>query len=106
LSHRWWESWKLFVTTKSIIQEDNRKPSIIEEEEDDFDEIVQNYLINIQPFNAIQNQLTRNVSMKKTRRSIGTRTHRDGSIAFEDNKDSIVQQSKYESGSLPKFKKK
>ena len=98
LSHRWWESWKHFVNSKSSNQENEMRQSEIEEEEEDFEEIVQEYLIAIRPFDVIHTQRGRNMSIhRNNRKSNGKLTNRGQNTPYaEDIKDNSSLHNKHE----------
>lgn len=92
LSYRWWESWRHFVNSRSLAHHHQyNQPIINEEEEVDFDNIVNEYLQGIIPFGGNQKQRTRNTSIRKNKKMKASKSQRDTSFKFEDNKDSSMK---------------
>lgn len=87
LSYRWWESWRYFVTVKWYNSEDNIRPSYFEKEED-FENVLSDYLLKFINFGFQNQQMIRKSSAKENFKFQVAKSFRDASIANEDNKES------------------
>lgn len=64
LSYRWWESWKYFISTKSKNQQETLRASNLEEDEEDLDDVIEDYLYRVNSFNLHNVNINRKTSLK------------------------------------------
>lgn len=64
LSYRWWESWKYFIATKSKNQQETLRASNLEEDEEDLDDVIEDYLYRVNSFNLHNVNINRKTSLK------------------------------------------